>query len=151
MDCPAHLVDTHQLFLLRRVANWAAGFFGGPVYLTGGALREGNSDPRDWDLRCIIPDKAFVARWKPRDGRYAERWAGERQTGSFSRETWAWCDDMRHHSETYTRNTDARIDFQVYPESYAEEQFPDFPRFRLDTRDDPNPPRLVLAGEDEVK
>jgi hypothetical protein len=65
MKVPAHLRGRKnaRLWSLRRLANGLRGYYGQPVYLCGSALLDGNTNPRDWDIRIELPDEQFALRY----------------------------------------------------------------------------------------
>lgn len=125
-------------FVLRawaQASNLSARYFGCPVYLVGGALRD--EDPRDVDLVVAIPDDLFV-------NSYGENpW----QVGAVQRELDAWetskgdanpapiwrrwARDCAKHSRLLTLSTGRAVDFKTQPvrafDAYATK-----PRIRLD-------------------
>lgn len=100
--------------LLRAWANQIAARFNAPVYLVGSALRE--AKPRDIDIRVVVPDDAFVARYGisatdpfllgPDDGGDAVRryWTDVAKLGAFC---------VRHHAVSANGGAGLNVDFQV--------------------------------------
>jgi hypothetical protein len=136
------LIEPGNLAMLRRFGNFMSALFGAPVYLVGSALREGNTDPRDWDLRLCLSDVDFVLRYQTGDGlvpkgtrSVIEAWASQRRSGNFERLYWRWADEMVRYSNVGRRQTLLNIDLQVYPASYWAE-YEGRPRLRLDTREE---------------
>lgn len=143
MKLPKHLRENRErLRVLRREANAIRGLFGCPVYLCGSALLDGNSEPRDWDLRIEMPDDQFVLRFcggrggKLRgDGRYNAIWEWEdaTTTGKWGSSRWRWSDVCVKQSLHAARSTGLNIDFQIYPKSHCI-IYRGRPKLRLDTR-----------------
>jgi hypothetical protein len=106
--------------------------FGHPVYLCGSALRDDNREPRDWDIRIILPDAAFARRY----GSVAA-WRREGETGCWTDVRHRWSKECTRYARNGVRCTGLNIDLQVYPASYARDTFGALPRLRLDDRGRP--------------
>jgi hypothetical protein len=135
-------IPADQLTMLRRFANFMSALFGGPVYLVGSALREGNTEPRDWDLRTCLSDEDFALRYDTYQGltpkgwsALVARWEEERLSGNFSPMYWRWADEMLRYSKMGKRQCFLNIDFQAYPASYWK-RYEGHSRLRLDTREE---------------
>lgn len=127
--CPAHLRDRmDRLCMLQGEANGLRGLLGVPVWLCGSAMRDDNGDPRDWDVRLVLPKHRFEARYGPVDD-----WMAEGAVGLWERTRWRWSDDCTKFSRDWSKTTRMNIDLQVQPLptwlKHREE-----PRMRLDTR-----------------
>lgn len=127
---PTHLkANPGRLFVLRRFAQDVAGHFGRPVYLCGSALRDDNADPRDWDIRCIIPDADFAVRYGD-----VLQWEIEGGSGMWTRIRHRWsadCVKWRRRAVVFAK---INIDFQIMPASHARRHYRDKPKVRLDRR-----------------
>lgn len=126
---PPQLLEGALWWMLCRYANGLAAFYGAPVYLVGGALRRGNDDPRDYDIRVILPDAEFTRRYGD-----PERWAEEGSSGNYSRIRWRWSDDCVHKTRIGWKDTRLNIDFQVYPASHDRARYAKRRKLRIDTR-----------------
>jgi hypothetical protein len=91
---------------LRRFAAYMAARFNAPVYLVGSALTR--PDPRDIDIRIVISDSQFKARYGQDELSWINDGPGQ-----------AWIDDMGHHGEIETCCQQLNIDFQVYSATHA--------------------------------
>lgn len=151
--CPAHLRErTH---ILRRLQDWANGMrtlFGATVWLCGSALEDTNTDPRDWDIRITLSDRAFALRYGgalAKTLRVAKvkgrrpvvsyeamwRWIEEGGSGRWSSIRWRWSDEMVRQSLKGSAHTGLVIDLQVYPRKHVWiHGYDEKPRMRLDTR-----------------
>lgn len=102
-------------------ANWLALRFGRPVYLVGSALNL--SSPRDVDIRVILTDAEFNARYgDPSDWNF-RLWTDPSALIRYGADLY---DLSREASFTFKAN----LDIQVQPENAAS---PEEPRYRLDT------------------
>lgn len=126
---PKQLLEYAGWMMLARYANGLAAFYSAPVYLVGGALKPGNSDPRDYDIRVILPDSEFRRRYGD-----PERWKEEGSSGNYSALRWRWSDDCVHKTRQGWRDTRLNIDFQVYPASWDKMLYADKRKLRIDTR-----------------
>lgn len=120
-------LDSGMLWLLRRWANRQRGLLGEPVYLCGGALDPDNKDPRDWDIRVLLPKEVF-------ETKYGDElvWASEQELGAFGRTSWRWVRDMVRTSRDGMKHTHLNIDFQIFP-PHKWEKFEGRPRVQIDT------------------
>jgi hypothetical protein len=88
-----------------------------------------SESPRDIDIRIVISDEQFEARYGNVldwiDDGWSEVWREPRQK---------WARDMAKLSQDVTRITKQNVDFQVYSETYAQ-CFNGKERLRLDTID----------------
>jgi len=109
-------------------ANQIAGRYGFAVYLVGSALT--TEDPRDVDIRAVLTDAAFFARFgiKPLLALH-EAWKPEQSEGT-RRLYEEQAKISRGAAEVFHLN----IDFQVQSETWAT-IFHDRPRRRIDTLD----------------
>ena len=137
-------LDEGRVAMLKRYANFMSALFGGPVYLAGSALRADNPDPRDWDVRLLLPDGDWALRYEPGEAlteqgaaKVVQQWVSQRYTGAHTRLYWRWADEMVKYSNMGRRQCLVNIDFQVYPASYWR-LYDVEPRVRLDTRGDGN-------------
>jgi len=90
----------------------SARYFGRPVWLVGGALRD--EEPRDYDLVVALEDELFDAAYSvPAD---EPPWPSD--TLSWRR----WARDAAKESEWLTREVNAAVDFKVQSMSCFEEQ-----------------------------
>ena len=128
---PALEVPLSDLDVLRlHLAGWAnqmAARFGFPVYLVGSSLT--SPDPRDIDVRVVLSDDAFQARYGVLP-QHADRdsWG---QWGAGSKR---WGEDMAKISRQAAEALHRNIDFQVQAELIARHRgFDKRPRVRLDT------------------
>lgn len=125
---PRRLVES-QWHRLYRFANGIAGLYGVPVYLCGSALRPDNPDPRDYDIRVMLPDAQFEERYGS-----VRKWNDEGAVGNWTRVRWRWSADCTKQSRAGFRDTGLNIDLQVYPASHARALYRDKRRVRIDTR-----------------
>lgn len=127
---PTHLADRPELLAkLRREANGLSGLYGCAVYLCGSALRDDNTDPRDWDIRLELPDPDFERRYGP-----VAEWEEQGASGEWGRTRGRWADDCLKQSRLSSRGTRLNIDCQIYPLSHCDGLYADRPKLRLDTR-----------------
>ncbi len=113
--------------LLRTMQPWArqiASRFGRPVYLCGSALEL--PQPRDIDVRVVLTDAEFAARWgNPNTWRCAV-WTPYPCEGSRR-----WASDMGKLNQQGSKVLGLNLDLQVQALCHARE-FADKPRLRLD-------------------
>lgn len=95
------------------------------VWLVGSALE--HREPRDWDMRVVLPDHEFEARYR---GRVPEYVLGQ-ETGLWaainhlrSRDCCAW-------SRRGFEETGLNVDFQVHPWSVWRDEYSELPRLLL--------------------
>lgn len=124
---PSHLTPA-LLWRLRRWANRLRGRYGVPIYLCGSALREDNPDPRDWDVRIMLPDVLFALHFGPVD-----QWRDEGCTGQWTRTRFRWSDQCVKDDKDFAAWVQLNGDVQIYPESHAATMYAGLPRLRLDT------------------
>lgn len=124
---PKHVQD--NLNRLRRWANTLRQLYPDtPIYLVGSALSGSNPNPRDWDIRIIVPDEEFVIRFGN-----VEEWEIEGATGEWTDIRWKWADECIKRVKSGWGATGLNIDFQIYPESHTKRVYPDdLPKLRLD-------------------
>lgn len=125
-ELPAHVAA--QMWKLRRWANRVRGRYGVPIYLCGSALRADNPDPRDWDVRIMLPDDEFALRFGPVD-----EWRHEGGTGQWTRTRFRWSDQCVKDTNDFNAWCHLPGDVQIYPESHAAIMYADLPRLRIDT------------------
>jgi hypothetical protein len=125
---PRHLLES-KWRLLYRFANGLAGLYGVPIYLCGSALRPDNPDPRDYDIRIMLPDEHFRARYGD-----VQKWNDEGAIGNWTRVRWRWSADCTKQSRVGFRETGLNVDVQIYPASHARALYGKKRRVRLDTR-----------------
>jgi len=106
-------------------------YYGYPVYLVGGALRDLPNEPRDFDLVIVLPDDAWRSLYY---GSYDDWRAGRNITN----ECWLrWARDCAKQSEemstTYRTTFDIRTQHEEMAKLYA-----DKPRLRLSKEIIPN-------------
>jgi hypothetical protein len=142
-EFPPHIPNRIR-YSLHRFANNMRALFDGPVYLVGTYLREGNTNPRDIDLRIRLTDEDFLLRYKPskwspdpeqlliREAELLSSFKLCRDSGMFTLVYWNWVRDMHKYSRAGRIQCERNIDLQVYPESYWKE-FDGQPRVRLDS------------------
>lgn len=123
---PPHVAA--QMWKLRRWANRLRGRYGVPIYLCGSALREDNPDPRDWDIRIMLPDDDFALRFGP-----VEEWRAEGCTGNWTRTRFRWSDQCVKDTKDFAAWVHLNGDVQIYPESHAATMYGDKPRVRIDS------------------
>ena len=108
--------------------GWAtqmAARYGHPVFLTGSALSV--PSPRDWDVRCVLPDDEFSARYGIDLNVYdASIWLPRRYP-----QLLAYFSDMAKLSRSAVMGTMLNIDFQVQPLTEAS-KYKNCRRKRLD-------------------
>lgn len=114
---------------LRTWATHMAGRYNAPLYLTGSTLH--NPAPRDCDIRIVIADHEFAARYghelrefeKPieRKGRNTVHkgvhWDAEGPTQR-------WIDDLAKFNGIWSVRLGRNMDIQVWPESYYRDTYP---------------------------
>jgi len=128
--------------LARAMSGWAnqiAGRYGFPVYLVGSALTE--AEPRDVDVRVVLTDAAFFARFGIKPMRTeSEAWKPEQSEGT--RRLYA---EQGKLSRSAALTLHLNIDFQVQSESIVlVRAYHERPRRRLDTIDLEDLPPLNL-------
>lgn len=123
---PAHVQAV--MGRLRRWANRLRGRYGVPIYLCGSALRADNPDPRDWDVRIMLPDERFALAFGPVD-----EWRDEGCTGKWTRTRFRWSDQCVKDTQDFAAWCHLNGDVQIYPESHAATVYANEPRLRLDT------------------
>lgn len=107
-------------------ANQMAARFGHAVFMTGSALHKDR--PRDVDVRIVLPDDEFAARY----GRVSE-W----EESIWSRDMKTAC--QRVYSDTAKLGRECalkcrcNVDLQIQPLSFALRHYRNEPRIRLDT------------------
>lgn len=142
-EIPPHVAS--RLGRLRRWANRLRGRYGVPVYLVGSALRADNPDPRDWDVRIMLPDDRFALAFGPVD-----EWRDEGYTGQWTRTRFRWSDQCVKDTKDFAAWCHLNGDVQLYPESHAATLYADKPRLRLDTfPDEPSPSASRAGGEEK--
>lgn len=121
-NVPTHV--HHQWPMLEAYAQELAARYGAAIYLVGSALVPANSEPRDWDVRCILPDDVFERAYGP-----LKEWA---QVAPFSATRTRWAADCaKQTSLGWSICPGLYIDFQVLPESQCRRDHAK-PRVRLD-------------------
>lgn len=129
VSLPAHLAaNPVRVAQLRRWANRLRGRYGVPLYLVGSALRDDNPDPRDWDIRMMLPDDDFAVRFGP-----VAEWRHEGNTGDWTRTRFRWSDQCVKDTKDAVAWTHLNVDFQIYAESHAADLYAGKPRLRLDS------------------
>lgn len=116
-------VETYKL-MFGGWANQIASRFDAKVYLVGSVLY--SDDPRDVDIRVVIPDDLFEARY----GSVLE-WIDETWRTPWGECRQKWSRDIRKIGNDLARIYHLNIDFQIDPESVAK-CHGDRPRVRLD-------------------
>jgi hypothetical protein len=89
-------------------ANQMASRFGRPVYLVGSALRL--PEPRDYDIRIVVTDEEFTARYGDPYAWAEALWWPSRNDGSLR-----YAADMGDLSREASLALSRNIDFQVQP------------------------------------
>lgn len=115
---PAHPYNPDYLkFALQKWADTVFGRFGFPVYLVGSVLTDTDQVwVRDIDVRVVMPDEHFDARFgKPKD-----------------EAAWRWTEEMGKQNFWAARMCLMPIDFQVMCETHAK-PYKDHPKLRLDS------------------
>lgn len=108
-------------------ANQMAARFGHPVYLVGSALTQ--EKPRDYDVRIMIPDEEFVARYGPINDWLHNIW------GTWEDAGYRWGNDMAKMNRQATIILQDNIDLQVFPKTWADAVYSGKPKKRLDSLD----------------
>lgn len=124
---PTATLDEAVEAIRLRLAGWAnqlAARFAAPVYLVGSALT--TTSPRDIDVRVVLDDDAFEARY----GVSAAEWARE-MWGTWSAGSLRWGADMAKLNAQAVKAFAWNLDVQVHPE-IAAVRHADCPRLRLD-------------------
>jgi hypothetical protein len=106
MACPNGAFAQVAWCKLRRWALYMAARFNAPVLLVGSALYK--SHPRDIDVRIIISDVQFNARY----GVDSHGWTMDGPPQK-------WVDDMGNLCEKEATLAGLNLDFQVYPANHA--------------------------------
>ena len=129
LKIPRHVEE--NLSSLQRFANKTRGLYGFPIYLVGSALSGSNSNPRDWDIRLILPNDEFDRHFGDHN-----KWMWEGTSGQWTEIRWKWSDACVKLSKQGYYECRLNIDFQIYPEEYADTVYPEssFPRMQIDTR-----------------
>lgn len=79
--CPTHLRKClSKLVRLEAWGNGLRGVYHVPIWLVGSALHDDNDDPRDWDVRVVLPRRDFEMRFGPIDD-----WSASAVTGAWTR------------------------------------------------------------------
>lgn len=128
----------HSPFVLRawaQASGLSSRYFGCPVYLVGGALRD--EDPRDVDLVVAMPDDLFVASYGDHPWRVGathdelDAWECSKSDPSPAPIWRRWARDCAKQSRLLTLSCARAVDFKVQPirafDAYATK-----PRIRLD-------------------
>lgn len=116
---------------LRGWARQIAARFGHPVWLVGSATSEEN--PRDVDVRVVLPDDEFEARYGPVDTWHLWLWNSVGGTPTDMAANWGR--DVAKLSRSACLYVRLNIDFQVIPLSEQTKNHADKPRVRLDDLD----------------
>lgn len=117
--------NEHAHLRLVRFCAAMAKRYGSPVYLCGSALTK--ADPRDIDLRISLPDNAFEARY----GGTVADWIEQGRTGQWGDVRWNWSEDCTRQTHLGWRETPMNVDLQVYPASWATQEYGERPRVVL--------------------
>ncbi len=133
--------------LAKRLGGWAnqiAARYGFPVYLVGSALTE--TEPRDVDVRVVLSDDAFYARYGIGPMRAeGQAWIGADEQHEGTRR---WHADMAKMARQAANVLHVNIDFQVQSESIVlVRRHHEKPRIRIDTLDLSELPPLTLDTE----
>lgn len=120
-------VDT----LVEKLTNWArhmAARYNGTVYLVGSVLH--NPEPRDVDIRIVIHDHEFAARYgmemKPCNEPPTETRLGRTAKIHWNEDgpTQRWVDDIAKFSAELSTMLKRNFDIKVWPDSYWREPYP---------------------------
>jgi hypothetical protein len=115
-----------------KLADWSrhmAARFNGAVYLVGSTLH--NPDPRDTDIRIVVADHEFAARYGMPFAEIPE--AERRERNGVTRTqgvrfddgvTQRWVDDMAKLAAAISVRIQHNADIKVWPESYWREPYP---------------------------
>lgn len=132
MNTPIPKHVKQELGLLNRYANGLRGLYGVPIYLVGSALSGTNKNPRDWDIRIILPDDDFTIKFGD-----VNQWKQEGVTGLWTKLRWNWSDTCVKLSKDGYKQCGLNIDCQIYPQSHSDAVYPkSLPKLKIDTRDD---------------
>jgi hypothetical protein len=119
-------VSTTEWFPLsfRRAANAIAAYYGGPVYLVGGALQPGK--PRDLDIRIVIPTADY------------ERLFGKCDPDvdhllDHCPACWAVMREQLRENRLWSQRWRRRFDIQFQSDEFATQMYAREPRLRLDS------------------
>lgn len=108
----------------------SARYFGLPVYLVGGALRD--FDPRDLDVVIPVPDDLFRAMHGDPFGKVdLTRWSSGLRDANPPAFWRRWARDCAKQSRVMTLFCGRTVDFKTQPQSYFD-TYTDKPRIRLD-------------------
>lgn len=97
---------------IEQFARQVAARYGSPVWLVGSYLRD-PATARDVDLRVVVPDKQFAARY----GNLTQWKKGEMPQRLL--------DDVAHFSALGAERTGLNVDFQIWPRSQSEVTYPE--------------------------
>lgn len=113
----------------------SARYFGCPVYLVGGALRD--ADPRDVDLIVAMPDDLFVNSYGENPWRVGgvrdelDAWETSKGDANPAPIWRRWARDCAKQSAVLTKTCGRAVDFKVQPQR-AFDAYATQPRIRLD-------------------
>ena len=117
-----------KLFLFTpRFQDWThqiARRYNAPVYLVGSAIRR--SDPRDIDIRVILSDEAFEARYGS-----VQDWMAQGESGQWGEIRQRWAEECETITEQARRQLGIEIDFRIEPQSEVDRRYKDEPHLRL--------------------
>jgi hypothetical protein len=109
--------------------HWAARY-NGPVYLIGSTLH--NPTPRDCDIRILVPDHEFAARYGhelvKKDNPFPARpEITSAMVVDFVTDgpTQRWIDDIAKFSGAICLKLTANVDLQIWPESFWRKPYPE--------------------------
>jgi hypothetical protein len=156
----AAIIEAQVARAVEKLSDWArhmAGRFNGAVYLVGSFLH--HPDPRDCDIRIVIPDHEFAIRY----GMAMERvefnefhplrkrrgiLSGECVRWSEDGPTQRWIDDTAKLGAGLLKAMQHNMDVKVWPDSHWREPYPTpitlaapSPRYFIYTRHCPDPGR----------
>lgn len=108
----------------------SARYFGLPVYLVGGALRD--LDPRDLDVVIPVPDDLFRAMHGDPFGKVdLARWSSGLRSANPPAFWRRWARDCAKQSRVMTLFCGRAVDFKTQPQGHFD-TYADQPRIRLD-------------------
>lgn len=134
-DAMRTVIEAQVADVRRKLANWAAHMaarFGGTVYLVGSTLH--NHKPRDCDVRIVIDDHEFSARYGVELKRVefneyhpmAKRGLVSGMVVPWDEEppTQRWIDDVGKLCSQIASRTKLNMDVKVWPESHWRPPYP---------------------------
>jgi hypothetical protein len=158
----AGVIEQRVERVVERLTDWArhmAARFNGPVYLVGSTLH--NPTPRDIDIRIVIADHEFAARYDmpmveiPEEKRRERDGVTRTKAVPFDEGvTQRWVDDVSKLVAAVSVRLNYNADVKVWPDSYWRQPYPEpltlaapSPRWFVYNRHLPDPAALTTETE----